>query len=55
AAAELRERFQSRVEAELREARAAGGGDAADRLAEALTDIDRAFIGTIHSFCARLL
>lgn len=59
AAAELRERFQAEVEAELRAART-GDDDSVDpleveRLAAALADIDRAFVGTIHSFCARLL
>ncbi len=54
AAAELRERFQTVLERELRSARAANDGDAAG-LDRALREIDRAFIGTIHSFCARLL
>ena len=52
AAAELRERFQTKVEQRLREALAP---ETAARLERALRDIDRAFIGTIHSFCARLL
>jgi len=56
AAAELRERFQARLEALLREE----GDDAPEdearvRLRSALEDIDRAFVGTIHAFCARLL
>lgn len=55
AAAELRERFQVGVEEELRRARQEDDDLAADRLADALRDIDRAFVGTIHSFCARLL
>jgi ATP-dependent helicase/nuclease subunit A len=57
AAAELRERFQIRIEQRLAELRATGadGAVALERLAQALDDIDRAFIGTIHSFCARLL
>ncbi|MBT8489359.1 MAG: UvrD-helicase domain-containing protein [Gemmatimonadetes bacterium] len=65
AAAELRERFQAEIESELRAARAsAKAGSAEDapldpleveRLASALSEIDRAFVGTIHSFCARLL
>ena len=52
AAAQLKERFQLGLEgaiaAEPDEIRRA-------RLAEALEGIDRGFIGTIHSFCARLL
>ncbi len=56
AAAELRERFQARLESALRQE----GDDAPDpesrtRLRAALEDIDRAFVGTIHAFCARLL
>ena len=56
AAAELRERFQIRLEHRVRE-EAGGGGDdlLRERLARALDDIDRVFIGTIHAFCARLL
>ncbi|HET9948585.1 MAG TPA: UvrD-helicase domain-containing protein, partial [Longimicrobiales bacterium] len=57
AASELRERFQMRLEERLASARA--GDDeralAAERLARAVDDIDRAFVGTIHAFCARLL
>ncbi len=51
AAAELRARFQIELE------RAAGeaDGDAGERLAEAVAHIQRCFIGTIHSFCGRLL
>jgi ATP-dependent helicase/nuclease subunit A len=41
AATELRERFQEGLEKE--------------HLTAALADIDRAFLGTIHAFCARLL
>jgi len=56
AAAELRERFQSRLEERLSEVLHDGADDlAAERLAMGLDDLDRAFIGTIHSFCARLL
>jgi ATP-dependent helicase/nuclease subunit A len=57
AAGELRERFQVEVERRLAEARTAGRGDGleAERLARALDNIDRAFVGTIHAFCARLL
>jgi ATP-dependent helicase/nuclease subunit A len=50
AAAELRLRFQVELE---RAARDAGAG--ADRLATAVGQLERCFIGTIHSFCARLL
>jgi len=60
AAAELRERFQSELEAAVASARAGdedSGASAEDaaRLEAALREIDRGFIGTIHSFCARLL
>lgn len=60
AAGELRQRFQERLESAL----AAGrldpdappfGADITARLQEALRGIDRAFMGTIHAFCARLL
>ena len=55
AAAELRERFQVRLEEELQRARENGDTQAAARLDAALHDLDRAILGTIHSFCARLL
>jgi ATP-dependent helicase/nuclease subunit A len=57
AAAELRERFQTQVERTLNEQREVEVQDdlIVGRLVNALDDIDRAFIGTIHSFCARLL
>jgi ATP-dependent helicase/nuclease subunit A len=55
AAAELRERFQLKLESDAREARKAGHHEIADRLDAALRDLDRATLGTIHSFCARLL
>lgn len=57
AAAELRERFQIGVELALAAERALELPDdlVVDRLAHALDEIDRAFIGTIHSFCGRLL
>ncbi|HSH75200.1 MAG TPA: UvrD-helicase domain-containing protein, partial [Longimicrobiales bacterium] len=56
AAAELRERFQTQLEERLADLRGASVDDLAiERLAAALDDIDRGFIGTIHSFCARLL
>jgi len=52
AAAQLKERFQVGLEESLATER-----DPAkrDRLAVGLAGIDRCFIGTIHSFCARLL
>ena len=55
AAAELRERFQTALERELRSALDAGGHDTVARIDAALREIDRAFLGTIHAFCARLL
>ena len=56
AAGELRERFQTRLEERLTELGASGGDKERLRLlAEALDQIDRGFIGTIHAFCARLL
>lgn len=61
AAAELRERFQLALEARAREALAkVSAGDTAasnlaDRCDKALAGLDGAFLGTIHSFCARLL
>ncbi len=56
AAAELRQRFQTRLEDALRRARDDGAdAEAVVRLEHALREIDRAFIGTIHAFCARLL
>jgi ATP-dependent helicase/nuclease subunit A len=61
AATELRERFQLQLEREYRDrmvgARAGAEPDPIERerFQRALTDIDRAFVGTIHSFCAKLL
>src|SRR5688572_26702266 len=55
AAAELRERFQTALEKELRTALENGDDEIAGRLDEGLREIDRAFLGTIHAFCARLL
>ncbi|HEY7530582.1 MAG TPA: UvrD-helicase domain-containing protein [Gemmatimonadota bacterium] len=54
AAAELAQRFRNELEAASREA-AAAGAPGARALDEALRNVDRAFIGTIHAFCARLL
>ena len=51
AAAELRSRFQ--VELEKTDARAEG--EERERLDDALHHVEQCFIGTIHSFCARLL
>ncbi len=51
AAAELRSQFQIALEMGVRETT----GLPQTRLGEALTHIERCFIGTIHSFCARLL
>ncbi|MBI4603249.1 MAG: UvrD-helicase domain-containing protein [Planctomycetes bacterium] len=51
AAAELRGRFQVALEAAAAEAR----GEARGRLQAAAAGIDRCFVGTIHSFCGRLL
>jgi ATP-dependent helicase/nuclease subunit A len=53
AANELRERFQVRLERAVRESPAAS--QEAQRYETALRELDRAFLGTIHSFCARLL
>ena len=55
AAAELRERFQTEIEAKLGEARERDDAEAVGNLDAAIQEVDRAFIGTIHSFCARLL
>jgi ATP-dependent helicase/nuclease subunit A len=53
AANELRERFQLRLEQRLREN--ADSRELAARYGRALRELDRAFLGTIHSFCSRLL
>ena len=55
AATELRERFQERLEREYRQAVENGDDAARENFARALASLDRCFIGTIHSFCARLL
>jgi ATP-dependent helicase/nuclease subunit A len=61
AATELRERFQLQLEREYRDrmagARAGAEPDPLERerFQRALTDLDRCFVGTIHSFCAKLL
>ncbi len=53
AAAELRQRFQ--VELERAAARFRPGHPERELLEAAIQNIDRAFLGTIHSFCAKLL
>ncbi len=68
AAAELRQRFQAALESRLRDASIAKASiageaanvvgranEAANLLGRAIEDIDQAFLGTIHAFCARLL
>jgi ATP-dependent helicase/nuclease subunit A len=55
AAAELRERFQNDLETAIQNARASGNAVLANRLDDALRNIDTGFIGTIHAFCARML
>ncbi len=51
ATAELRDRFRMQLERELKDAE----GERRDRLDDALNHVEQCFIGTIHSFCARLL
>ena len=51
AAAELRERFQTNLEREYAKA----AGDERRRIGESLSNLEQCFIGTIHSFCARML
>ena len=51
AAAEIRSRFRAKLE----EAVSKVATPERELLAEALSDLDKCFIGTIHSFCARLL
>jgi ATP-dependent helicase/nuclease subunit A len=51
AAAELRGRVQVELEKAIREAT----GVEKERLADAVKHVERAFLGTIHSFCARML
>lgn len=52
AAAELRERFQNQLERKYRETL---DPKLKALLEKALLDLDQCFLGTIHSFCARLL
>lgn len=51
AAAELISRFQIELEKAIRET----GGEEKDNLSRALENIEQCFVGTIHSFCARIL
>lgn len=56
AAAELRERFQIALEKSLRDLHDRPAEAAArKRLEAAIRNVDAAFLGTIHAFCARLL
>ena len=55
AASELRGRFHLALEAALTRARAAADPARIARLEAALSNLERFFAGTIHSFCARLL
>jgi ATP-dependent helicase/nuclease subunit A len=55
AAGELRERFQTRLEERIREGGEEGKSEGTQRVRRALDEIHRAFVGTIHAFCARLL
>ena len=57
AANELRERFQNALEEVIGKAVAQGtaDGEEARRFRDSLHVMDRAYIGTIHGFCARLL
>ncbi|HEV8232878.1 MAG TPA: UvrD-helicase domain-containing protein [Thermoanaerobaculia bacterium] len=52
AAAQLKERFQVALETSRRETT---DPERRARLGEAIDGMDRCFVGTIHSFCARLL
>ncbi len=51
AAAELRERFRL----ELEKAHGSASGKDATNISNALENVEKCFVGTIHSFCARLL
>jgi len=55
AAAELRGRFQLALERSLAPGETSPDEESAVRLRAALLDLEQCFIGTIHSFCARLL
>ena len=51
AAAQLRERLHEKLE----KARVEASGEERERIAAAIDGLDRAFIGTTHAFCARML
>lgn len=51
AASELRGRFQISLESALRES----AGEQRENLSRALAGLEQCFVGTIHSFCGRLL
>ncbi len=57
AANELRERFQIALEEAIQKSVQASGGESEEttRYRAALRTMDRAYLGTIHGFCARLL
>ena len=55
AAAELRGRFQLALERSLRPDEKGFGPEEKDRLRAALRDLEQGFIGTIHSFSARII
>jgi len=55
AAAELKGRFAAGLAKAVREAQEAGVSPETERLSAALANLDQAFVGTIHSFCSRLL
>jgi ATP-dependent helicase/nuclease subunit A len=52
AAIELKERFQQKIEGSFRETK---GETEKGYLKEALSNLEQCYLGTIHSFCARLL
>ena len=54
AASELKEKIQLKMEEKAAEA-ASGAGEKSRALRKALDNLDRFFLGTIHSFCGRLL
>ena len=55
AASELKSRFVLQLESALAEATEAGDMERAGLLAAGIEESGRCFVGTIHSFCARLL
>jgi len=55
AAAELRGRFQVALESGLQAGDGSWTGEERGRLRDALRNLEQGFVGTIHSFCARLL